>query len=136
MLGDRIKEIMKTKKITSKEIADIVGVTPTHISYILNNKRDPSMDLLKKIADTLDISVDDFFEGNTASEKETTLSIKEQEKLDKEAQRLVDELTLSLSKNKEYLEDEDYFAIEAALRSTLEVIKIKNKDKYTPKKDK
>lgn len=69
MLGDRIKEIMKLKKITSKELSNIVDVTPTHISYILNNKRDPSMDLLNKMANALNVAIDDFFENEGETPK-------------------------------------------------------------------
>ena len=41
---------------------------------------------------------------------------------------------MSFSKNKDILTDEDYFAIENALKITLESIKIKNKKKFTPNK--
>ncbi|MSU01796.1 helix-turn-helix domain-containing protein [Tissierella pigra] len=61
MLGDNIKELMKLKKVTSKELAEIVDVSPTHISYVINNKRYPSVELLEKIADVLEVSVDEFF---------------------------------------------------------------------------
>jgi transcriptional regulator with XRE-family HTH domain len=36
--------------------------TPTHISYILNNKRDPSIELLNKIATALDVPIEEIFE--------------------------------------------------------------------------
>ncbi|MBU5677742.1 helix-turn-helix domain-containing protein [Alkaliphilus sp. MSJ-5] len=61
MLGNNIKELMKIKKISSKELADIVDVSPTHISYVINNKRQPSLDLLEKLAAALEVSVDDLF---------------------------------------------------------------------------
>ena len=51
-----------------------------------------------------------------------------------EAQKILDDMTLSFSKNKDILTEEDYFAIEMALKSSLEAIKIKNKKKFTPKK--
>lgn len=71
MLGDNIKELMKIKKITSKEIADITGVTPTHISYILNNKRQPSLDLVEKIAEILKVSVNELFDNINDNSKVT-----------------------------------------------------------------
>lgn len=139
MLGDNIKREMKNKNILAKNLAALTGITPTYLSYILNNKRkNPSMDILNKIANALNVSVDIFFdndvENSEQKERNYSLSIKEQEQIDEKAKKIVDEMTLSFSKNKEILTKEDYFAIENALRTTLEAIKIKNKKKFTPNK--
>lgn len=61
--------LMKNKGITSKELAQKVKVSPTHISYIINNKRVPSIDLLEKIAAVLEVSVNDFFDDDISEEK-------------------------------------------------------------------
>lgn len=142
MLGDNIKREMKNKNTLAKDLASSIGITPTYLSYILNNKRkNPSMELLNKIASALDVSVDVFFDDEPKTkkieekkERDYSLSIKEQEDIDDEAKKIIDNLSLSFSKNKDCLNEEDYFAIENALRSTLEAIKIKNKKKFTPKK--
>lgn len=142
MLGDNIKREMKTKNILAKDLANAIGITPTYLSYILNNKRkNPSMELLNKIASFLNVSVDTFFDNKSKEqnfgekkERNYSLSIKEQENIDEEAKKILDDLSISFSKNKDCLTEEDYFAIENALRSTLEAIKIKNKKKFTPKK--
>lgn len=139
MLGDNIKREMKIKNIVAKDLAASVGITPTYLSYILNNKRkNPSMELLNKIANALGVTVDTFFDNdsntNESKERDYSLTIKEQENIDKEAQKILDDMTLSFSKNKDILTEEDYFAIEMALKSSLEAIKIKNKKKFTPKK--
>ncbi|MBU5440265.1 helix-turn-helix domain-containing protein [Tissierella sp. MSJ-40] len=65
MLGDNIKELMRIKKVSSKELANLVNVSPTHISYVINNKRYPSLELLEKIANVLEVSVDDFFKEDS-----------------------------------------------------------------------
>ena len=94
------------------------------------------MELLNKIATALGVTVDTFFDNESKEKKERdySLTIKEQENIDKEAQKILDDMTLSFSKNKDILTEEDYFAIEMALKSSLEAIKIKNKKKFTPKK--
>lgn len=139
MLGDNIKREMKNRNILAKDLANAIGITPTYLSYILNNKRkNPSMELLNKIASFLNVSVDTFFDDNSKNkekkERDYSLSLKEQEIIDDEAKKIIDNLSLSFSKNKDYLTEEDYFAIENALRTTLEAIKIKNKKKFTQKK--
>lgn len=65
MLGENIKELMRIKKISSKELAEIVDVSPTHISYVINNKRYPSVELLEKIAKVLEVSVDELFKDDS-----------------------------------------------------------------------
>lgn len=74
MLTENIKRLMNANKITSKELAKIIGVTPTHISYILNKKRDPSLELINKIAAALQVPVEEIFESNNANEKKSSLS--------------------------------------------------------------
>jgi len=124
------------------------------LSDILTGKNsNPRMDTIQKIATALNVSVDTFFDNDITvnfvesnelnndtaliskkSERDYSLSIKEQEDIDDEAKKIVDELTLSFSKNRDLLSEEDYFAVENAIRTTLEAIKIKNKKKFTPKK--
>jgi repressor LexA len=58
MFGDNIRKVMAAKGISSKELANALGITPTHISYILTNRRRPSYDLLEKMASVLGVSVD------------------------------------------------------------------------------
>lgn len=63
MLGDNIKKIMESKNISSKELASKAKITQTYLSYILNNKRkNPSMEVLNKIASILEVSVNLFFD--------------------------------------------------------------------------
>ena len=68
MLSDNIKNLMSINKITAKKLAEIVGVSPTHISYILNNKREPSIELLGKIANALGVSIDEIFQDKVLKE--------------------------------------------------------------------
>lgn len=72
MLIDNIKRLMNINRITSKDLSKMVGVSPTHISYILNNKRDPSMELLGKIAAALGVSIEEIFEDTTHKEASTS----------------------------------------------------------------
>lgn len=63
MLSENIKRLLKIRKLTSKQLAEMVGVSPTHISYIINNKRDPSVELLGKIAIALEASGNELFKN-------------------------------------------------------------------------
>jgi transcriptional regulator with XRE-family HTH domain len=58
MLGDNIRRVLNAKHMTSKELADALGVTPTYISYLLTNKRTPSYELLQEIARKLGVNIE------------------------------------------------------------------------------
>lgn len=139
MLGDKIKELRKALKITQKELGQNVGLSTSSIGMIESNRQGASSEKLREIADFFGVTVDYLLsEGDTKNiekkERDYSLTIKEQENIDIEAQKILDELSMSFSKNKNILTEEDYFAIENALKITLESIKIKNKKKFTPKK--
>jgi transcriptional regulator with XRE-family HTH domain len=139
MLGENIKKIMNEKGISAKKIAEKAEISTTYLSYILNDKRkNPSLEVLQKIASILGVSVNDFFDDkyntNKDNEFNPTLSVKEQKKLDKQAQDIVNNLSVSLSKNKNSLEDEDYEILQASISAALQSLTLKNKKKFTPKK--
>ncbi|MCC9296537.1 helix-turn-helix domain-containing protein [Clostridium sp. WLY-B-L2] len=139
MLGENIKKIMNEKGISAKKIAEKAEISTTYLSYILNDKRkNPSLEVLQKIASILDVSVNDFFDDkyntNEDNEFNPTLSVKEQKRLDKQAQDIVNNLSVSLSKNKNSLEDEDYEILQASISAALQSLTLKNKKKFTPKK--
>lgn len=138
MIGNNIKKIRLTNKLGLNETARKAGISAGYLSSLeRGEKKNPSMDSLQKIADALNVSVNEFFDkkNDTDGDEFTpTLSVKEQEKLDKQAQDIVNNLSISLSKNKNSLEDEDYKILEASINSALQSLTLKNKKKYTPKK--
>lgn len=69
VLTANIKKVMSTNKITAKELSKMIDVTPTHISYILNNKRDPSVKLLDKMVIALGVSIDELLRNENISLK-------------------------------------------------------------------
>lgn len=60
----RIKEIAKEKGIQIKEIAERIGVDPVTLSRI-NKGESTTVERLQQIAEVLDVSVKDLFEGNS-----------------------------------------------------------------------
>ncbi|MCG8237363.1 helix-turn-helix transcriptional regulator [Tenacibaculum finnmarkense genomovar ulcerans] len=57
----RLKDLLKEKGITGKELARKVDKTENAISMILNNKRQPRFELLLKIADVLNVDIKELF---------------------------------------------------------------------------
>lgn len=60
-LGTRIAEIRKRRGISQKELAQMIGVTPSTISQLESNRIYPSIPALIKIAEILGVSVGYFF---------------------------------------------------------------------------
>lgn len=54
----RLKDLIEEKGITQKDLADEINTTKSTISRYLNNKREPKMYLLEKIANYFGVSVD------------------------------------------------------------------------------
>ena len=54
----RIRELRKVKNITMKQLGKIIGVAESTISLYENGKRQPDNDILIKLADYFEVSVD------------------------------------------------------------------------------
>jgi len=57
----RLKEVLKEKKVTGKQLANMVGVSQPAISEFVNNKSQPRPELLLKIAAALDVDLRELF---------------------------------------------------------------------------
>jgi len=56
-LGSAIKQCRKVKKISQTELANLSGLSVSHLSLIESNKREPSVSAVNVIANALGIPV-------------------------------------------------------------------------------
>ena len=68
--GELIRQQRKLKGLTQKQLADMLGVSSPSIRLYELGKRTPSEDILKRIADALEISVETLHEYHTDSSRE------------------------------------------------------------------
>lgn len=66
--GDNLKKIRVEKNVSQQELADLINTHSTHISRYERNLAAPSIDVVKKIAEALDVSTDTLIYG-TQDEK-------------------------------------------------------------------
>lgn len=59
-IGDNIRKYRKQKKLTQKELGDIVGISNTYLSDMEIGRTNPSIKTLKKIAKGLEVSYVDL----------------------------------------------------------------------------
>ena len=57
-LGNRIKDLLKVRKMTQKELSKKVGISEQSMSRYINNKRIPDVILCDEIARILGVTVD------------------------------------------------------------------------------
>lgn len=55
-----MKKLRKAKKLTQKELGELVGISEAQINLIENGKRSPSFETLLKIAEALDCEMADL----------------------------------------------------------------------------
>lgn len=66
-LGQILRDLRVDKKISIVKLASEVGVSSSHISQIERNLSSPSITMLKKIANVLDVPITYFFEKESKS---------------------------------------------------------------------
>lgn len=64
-LGNKIKEIRTEKGLAREDLAKLVGTSAAIIGRYERNERTPSIDVAKKIAQALDVSID-YLTGDTS----------------------------------------------------------------------
>ena len=63
-VGSNIKRIRKNKKLSQKDMAKILNIPCSTYSNYENNNREPSAELLKKIAQVLDVDLSNLLSVN------------------------------------------------------------------------
>lgn len=82
--------------MTQKELAEAIGVTPQHISAIEQDKRDPSLSSLTKLAEELGVTIDYLVTGKESVITDTIPAIKGDKKLKLKAKKALTALIQEL----------------------------------------
>lgn len=63
-IGEKIKKAMKNQKITQKELGKRIEVTENTIQNYVSNRREPNIETIYKIANALNISIEQLIIDN------------------------------------------------------------------------
>lgn len=77
--GNRLRQLRKEKKLTQKQLASLIGVKNSVISFYEVGDRTPSPEVIKKLAVTLHVS-SDYLLGIEKSETVDVSGLSENEK--------------------------------------------------------
>lgn len=63
-LADRLKYLRESRSMTQKQLADLASVSQATIAHIEKSTKDPSIEMLRKISEALDIHIAILFSTN------------------------------------------------------------------------
>ncbi|MBA2335593.1 MAG: helix-turn-helix transcriptional regulator [Blastocatellia bacterium] len=98
-VGDRIKKIRETKKMTQEQLANQAGISKGFLSDLENKNKNLSSQSLLKIANVLGASVDYLLSGETKEFFEDRPVV-----IPRELSKAAEELNLSYTKTLELLD--------------------------------
>ena len=82
-IGSKIRERRKSMGITQEQVADFLGINPSHVSNVENGRANPSLTALINIANILECSIDQFVYGEYTFNRADTESALDKEIMDK-----------------------------------------------------
>jgi transcriptional regulator with XRE-family HTH domain len=98
-LGQRIRQKREFLKLTQKQLADALGLTPQHISAIEQDQRLPSINSLAKFAEELGVNIDYLVTGKESAVTSIIPAIKADKNLELEVKKALTRLVKALYDN-------------------------------------
>ena len=130
-----LRILRKNKGLSMKELGEIIGVAESTISQYETGKREPDFETLLKLGEFFNVSVDYLLRGdNPQNNKTPALTKKDERDIAKTLANLKETLEEGLMFDGDPMSDEAKESILAAMELGLQAAKLKNKEKYTPKK--
>lgn len=140
-LGEKIKDLRIKKGLTQPEMGKILNIGKSTISQYENNKNTPDAEMLKRIADLFNVSIDYLLGRDNAIENSKNdtytapLTPKDERDIEKAIAKLKEDWSSQpgLMLSGQAVSEEALEAIFESLASGIKYAKMINK-KYTPKK--
>lgn len=134
MFSERLKELRLEADMKQLELAKILGISASTIGMYEQGRRFPDQEILLKIANFFDVTTD-YLLGRTDNPK---LTAKDKKSIQKDLKQIIDDFKTGQAGpvfyNGEELSEHDLGVLEEGMELILQTIKLKNKEKYTPKK--
>ncbi len=129
---NRLKSLRESKSISQKELAEGIGVSDVMVSMYEQGKKNPSIDTIAKISDYFGVSVDYLLGKEITGKDEKDIK----KDLDKIMFKIRNGEDGPLHYNGEEIDPESLSLLEDAINLSLKQLKIINKEKYNPNKNK
>lgn len=138
MFGARLRLLREERKMSQLELSKSLGIGNVTLSQYENGARKPDNDTLVKISNYFDVSTD-YLLGQTEWKNPPSLTKKDERDIQRELEQMVADLDSGNDGPSFYggnmeLSEYDREVLKKSLDETLRLIKLRNKEKYTPKK--
>lgn len=135
MFYDIFERLCREKGVKPGRAADEIGISRATVTNWKKNGYSPRETVMRKVADYFDVSVDSLL-NTPGTQKAPTLTKKDERDIAKTLEELKETLENEegLMFNGDPMSDEAKESILAAMELGLQAAKLKNKEKYTPKK--
>lgn len=138
MFGARLRLLREEKHMSQLELSKSLGIGNVTLSQYENGARKPDNDTLVKISNYFDVTTD-YLLGKSEHKKAVCLSEKDEKDIEKTLEQMVADLESGQEGPSFYggnmeLSEYDREVMRQSLSETLRLIKLRNKEKYTPKK--
>jgi transcriptional regulator with XRE-family HTH domain len=60
-LGQVVREARQARELSQRDLAKLLRIEPSHVAYIESGQRNPSLGVLRRIADTLGLNREEIF---------------------------------------------------------------------------
>lgn len=138
---NRIKELRKKFGIKQIDLCKQLDIAQGTLSGWENNKYEPDLPSLTKMAEIFDVSIDYLLgvSDTQGGQSSITLTPKDERNIQKDLEKMMQDLESGEAGPTSYggelnLSDNDKEILKATLEQALRIIKLKNKETYTPHK--
>lgn len=134
--GERLRAARERRGITQQQVADFMGIDKSTYCGYETGKRQPDVQKIKQLSKILGVSGDELLETDYASENPLALTEKDKRDIAKDLEAMMAQLDAGgdLMFDGDPMSDEARESIRAAMKLGLEAAKVKNKERFTPKK--
>lgn len=131
-----LRELRKMRGLSLKELGTIIGVAESTMSQYETGKRQPDLETLLQLSEYFDVSVDYILRGEVVPQEDSDYSRRDERDIAKDLAAFKDTLENGegLMFDGDPMSEEAKASILAAIETGLRVVKVMNKEKYTPKK--
>ncbi len=77
MNGNKLKSLRENKGLLQKDLADILCIKPSTVGMYEQGRREPDNNMLKKIANYFEVSIDYLLDNNNLNKEEEKVREKE-----------------------------------------------------------
>lgn len=135
------EQLLQKHNVTSYKVSKEAGVTQTALSNWKSGRSTPTTKTLQKIADYFGVTIDYLMNGNEEpQQKEITLTAKDERDIARDLDALMGKIETGedspLYYNGEEVDQESKELLRDAIGMSLRHLKIINKEKYNPHKNK